>query len=127
MGAQELGWLPGPALTVWGHLPDNPDILWVPFSALATFQALGVRGQGKLRPFLQPQPALSHEVIFPAFTVPSSQRGGSGSQKFGQWPPRGKNWAPLEGWGWDSLSPQVEGGPFLLSEVARAEIKAALT
>ena len=53
MGAQELGWLPGPALTVWGHLPDNLDILWAPFSALATFLALGTRGQGKLRLFLQ--------------------------------------------------------------------------
>lgn len=78
MGAQELGWLPGPALTVWERLPDNLDILWAPFSALATFPALGTRGQGKLRLFLQPQPALSLEVIFSAFTAPSSQRGGSG-------------------------------------------------
>ena len=32
----------------------------------------------------------------------------------------------MEGQGWDSLSPQVAGGPSLLPEVARAEIKAAL-
>lgn len=45
MGARELGWLSRPALTIWGHLPDNPDTLWEPFSALATLLLWGTGGQ----------------------------------------------------------------------------------